>query len=268
MIAVLTDFGSNDGAVAAMKGVIKSINPKIDLLDISHDISAFSIREGAFVLKRCYSYFPASTIFLTIVDPGVGSNRKAILLEAHPYFFIAPDNGVLSYIYRENASARVYVLSNPKYHLSKISSTFHGRDIFAPAAANLSLGVPAYSFGEPLEKIHTFKTTAVKKTAAFELEGEIIFIDHYGNIYSNFSKTVFENELSTVHYCEVFVNEKKLPVFFKKLKFFSESNQNDEILYLGSTDLIEFAVNQGNLQARYQLKLGDKIKLDYKQVFS
>jgi hypothetical protein len=140
MIALLTDFGTADYYVGAMKGVILSINSDVTIVDISHEIEPQNINAASFTLRSCYRNFPPKTIFAAIVDPGVGSDRNAILIETENYRFIAPDNGILSFVFNGTEKSRVFELTNDKFFLPSISRTFHGRDVFAPCAAHLSNG--------------------------------------------------------------------------------------------------------------------------------
>jgi len=260
MITLLTDFGNGDGAVASMKGVIKSINPSIELLDISHDITPFSIREGAFVLKRCYSYFPAKTIFLAVIDPSVGSERNAILLVTDQHYFIAPDNGLLSYIAQEHNSHHVYQLTNKEYHLSVVSHTFHGRDLFASVAAHLSLNFIPSRFGEPLKQISTFEMIEAKKINDDIIEGEIIYFDHYGNAITNIKQTHFgNNSLGNIY--KLVLNERKLSRLFYFSNCYSDVSYSDGLIYFGSIAYLEVAICQGSFKDQFQCKLGDKIRM-------
>src|SRR4030043_1230709 len=140
IITLLTDFGLKDPYVASMKGVILSINPQCTLVDITHQVSPHDIREGAFILAQTYSTFPKGTIHLSVVDPGVGSARKPILIVTKNYFLMGPDNGLFAFAVKRETLKQVVVLTNQKFFLSEISSTFHGRDIFAPVAASPALG--------------------------------------------------------------------------------------------------------------------------------
>ena len=152
IITLTTDFGTRDGFVGVMKGVILNINPHANIVDITHDIAPQNIEQGAFLFANAVKYFPANVIHVVVVDPGVGSARRPIAVQLGKTFFVAPDNGVLSRI-TDHASLpiRVVHLTNPAYWLPRVSATFHGRDIFAPVAAHLSLGVPLDALGEPID---------------------------------------------------------------------------------------------------------------------
>src|SRR5947207_2897353 len=151
VIAMMTDFGLGDGDVGVMKGVIAGITPQAHIIDITHDVAPQNVPSGAWILASAYRYFPQGTVFVCVVDPGVGSSRRAIAIHAGSWFFVGPDNGLFSYIFVEQPIHQAVVLSNTAYHLPQVSSTFHGRDIFAPAGAHLARGVALQELGEPLE---------------------------------------------------------------------------------------------------------------------
>ena len=170
IITLTTDFGIDDAYVAAMKGVILEINPGATIVDISHSVEPQNIRQGAFVFSTAYSYFPQDTVHLVVVDPGVGGPRRAIILETDNAIFVAPDNGVLSYVIQASTRKRIsrsalmklppelqaFEITNPKYWHHPVSSTFHGRDIFAPVAAHISLGKPLNELGQAIASVNVF----------------------------------------------------------------------------------------------------------------
>src|SRR5437762_854766 len=147
VIAMMTDFGLEDGDVGVMKGVIAGITPNVHIIDITHDVSPQNVASGAWILASAYRYFPQDTVFVCVVDPGVGSSRQAIAIHAGDWFFVGPDNGLFSYVLTEQSVHVAVVLSNPLYHLAQVSTTFHGRDIFAPAGAHLARGIPMNELG-------------------------------------------------------------------------------------------------------------------------
>ena len=165
IIALLTDFGTKDYFVGAMKGAILSVNKDAKIVDITHEILPQDIRGASFTLRACYRNFPSGTIFVAVVDPEVGSQRRAILVETQDYFFVAPDNGILSFVFEDYALAhaqasaspfRVFELTNNKYFAENISATFHGRDVFAPIAAHLSRGINPIEFGREITDFKRF----------------------------------------------------------------------------------------------------------------
>src|SRR2546428_3499286 len=151
VLALMTDFGLGDGDVGVMKGVIVGIIPQVHIIDITHDVAPQNVPSGAWILASAYRYFPKGTVFICVVDPGVGSSRGAIAIHAGEWLFVGPDNGLFSYIFAEQPLYQAVALSNTVYHLPQVSSTFHGRDIFAPAGAHLARGIALQELGQQLE---------------------------------------------------------------------------------------------------------------------
>jgi len=191
VITLTTDFGTEDAYVGTMKGVILGINPDVKIVDICHTIKPQNIFQAAFLLDTVYRYFPAGTIHMIVVDPGVGTERKAVILKTSETFFVAPDNGVLSYVLdtRDNiypaGELKTVAISNPRFWLSPVSTTFHGRDIFAPVAAYLSLGTSLHEFGEPIPSLVSFPIPKPQHEANSSLTGQIVHIDRFGNLITN-----------------------------------------------------------------------------------
>jgi len=186
IITLTTDFGQEDAYAAIMKGVILSINPKAKIVDICHGIGAHDLLEGAFVLGAAYSVFPLRTIHVCVVDPGVGTARRPILAVTEKYYFLAPDNGVLSFIYEKEVVEKVYVLEAEHYRREPVSPTFHGRDIFAPAAAWLTRGADAENFGMAITDYARI-TVPKPKVAERGLDGMVLHVDRFGNLVTNIS---------------------------------------------------------------------------------
>ena len=188
IITLTTDFGTRDANVAVMKGVILGINPLVRLVDISHGIGPQSVAQGSYLLQRAHPHFPPGTIHVAVVDPGVGSERRAILLETSRAYYLAPDNGLLTSVLRQaerdRDAVRAISLTNPKYWLPSISNVFHGRDIFAPVAAHLSLGVPTESFGEEVEGLVTLSQPEIQ-TGPNRVLGQVAYVDRFGNLLTN-----------------------------------------------------------------------------------
>ena len=199
MITLTSDFGLKDPYVAEMKGVILSINPKATLIDVTHEVEKFNIRMAAFMLASAASYFPDGTVHLAVVDPGVGTQRRAILIQSKKSFFVGPDNGILILAAQNQDIEHVYELTNPKFMLPKISSTFQGRDIFAPAAAYLDKGVQPSEFGPEIKDPVNPEFTIIKRTNS-SLIGEVMHIDGFGNIITNINETdIVQNQLEKVN---------------------------------------------------------------------
>ena len=191
IVTLLTDFGAADYFVGALKGAILSVNPQAHIVDITHEIPAHDIAAGAFTLLAAYSSFPAQTIHVAVVDPGVGSARRPLLVAAREHFFVGPDNGLFSYVCeREQGDVRVYQLTNEKFFRTPVSNTFHGRDIFAPVAGALSKNVPPEDFGEPVEDyVRLVPLAPVREgDAAGAWSAKIIHIDRFGNLITNITR--------------------------------------------------------------------------------
>lgn len=254
IISLLTDFGEKDHYVASMKGVMLNINPRCTLVDITHEIRPHDIQEGAFILANTYSYFPKGTIHLSIVDPEVGSMRKPILLVTQKYFFVGPDNGLFTFIVQREKVKQVVVLAKKKYFLPKVSTTFHGRDIFAPVAAYLSLGIRPNALG--------YKTSALKKLRypkpiikEGKLSGEIFHIDTFGNLVSN----IDEGKLFHFIKSRPFVIRIGGSVVRGLKKGYWEGKRGEKIALIGSGGFLEISVNKGNAQKVLKVKKGDPI---------
>ncbi len=204
---MLTDFGTSDGYVAAMKAVILNINPRVVIVDVTHEIPPQDVRSGAFVLNTVYRYFPPGTIHLMVVDPGVGSERAGVAVDTGEALYVAPDNGLLSYLLADKRAPaahgiapvdvagtfpvevpphwRTVRLSESRYWLPGHSSTFHGRDIFAPVAAYLSMGEPLERFGPRMETLRSFEVPVARKGPDGAIEGEVVHTDRFGNLITS-----------------------------------------------------------------------------------
>jgi S-adenosylmethionine hydrolase len=184
LITLLTDFGDRDSFVASMKGVILTINPHATIVDLSHHVPPHSIEDAAYLLKSSYRYFPGGTVHVAVVDPGVGSVRRPLIAKSEHYFFLAPDNGLLTSILAEDSEMEVREIENVDYRLTSPGHTFDGRDLFAPAAAWLTTQQPFASFGRLIDDCKTF-TISKPKWEAMALVGEIVHVDRFGNLISN-----------------------------------------------------------------------------------
>jgi S-adenosylmethionine hydrolase len=184
IVTLLTDFGMRDHYVAAVKGVLLNINPSLYLVDITHEISPQNIGEGAFVLGSSFRYFPEGTIHLAVVDPGVGGKRQGLAAATEGHFFVGPDNGLFDWAFSFEPPLRVVALENPAYRLPQPSTVFHGRDIFAPAAGHLSIGLALEELGPPVNYRRRLPGRLVLQEQK-ELQGEVIYIDRFGNLISN-----------------------------------------------------------------------------------
>jgi len=184
LITLLTDFGDRDYFVASMKGVILNVNPQARIVDLSHQVSRQDISEAAYLLKSCYRYFPDGTIHVAVVDPGVGTVRKPLLVTTSRYCFLAPDNGLLTYVYQEELSVEVRAIENKQYRLDAEGATFDGRDLFAPAAAWLTRGQAPGTYG-PLVRDYVTLPISEPSWSETKLGGRIVHVDRFGNLISD-----------------------------------------------------------------------------------
>jgi S-adenosylmethionine hydrolase len=254
IITLLTDFGTKDHYVASMKGVILNINPECLLIDITHEVNPHDIEQGAFILANAYSYFPKGTIHLSVVDPGVGGSRKPIVLITHNYFFVGPDNGLLSLVVQKEKVKQVVAITQKKYFLSKVSNTFHGRDIFAPVAAHLSLGIKPNAFGH---EINSLKELGLQKPVVKKrrLLGEILHIDTFGNLVSN----IDEEKLSQFIQNRPFAIRVGGKVISVLKNGYWDGKKGELIALLGSGGFLEISIREGNAERLLKVKKGDPI---------
>jgi S-adenosylmethionine hydrolase len=272
LIGLLTDFGMSDAYVGAMKGVILSIAPSAQIVDITHAIQPQNIRQAALTLKSVYRYFPKGTIFVVVVDPGVGSARRPIAVRAGDFTFIAPDNGVLSYTLAEIGDYEVVTLQNPAYRLAEPSSTFHGRDIFAPAAAHLAAGVDFHSLGLSIDGAVMLDRPMLRMNDR-QIRGEVTHIDHFGNIVTSIGefRWTAPNALSLTLSASdgvVSVSADRSSVAIGAVKLtgikrtYSEAEPGVLLALIGSSGYLEIAINQGNAARRLNAEIRDLVTLE------
>ena len=257
IITLTTDFGFRDPYVAEIKAVILSISPNARIVDVTHEVDKFSIRMGAYVLACAAPYFPEGTVHLAVVDPGVGTRRRAILIQTRNSFFIGPDNGVLALAAKRQGVGHVFEITNQKLMFSRISNTFHGRDILAPVAAHLTNGTKPEEIGPEIQKILTAKFARVIKRKD-SLIGEVLHMDGFGNIITN----IEEKELSSMNIKETVVVKFRNAKF--RLKFcrtYAEVEKQEALSIVGSHSFLEISVNQGNAAHKFKVKSGDRIAL-------
>ena len=195
IITLLTDFGTRDYFVGAMKGAVLSVNPRACVVDLTHEIPAHDIAAGAFTLLAAYATFPTQTIHVAVVDPGVGSARRPIVVATRDYFFVGPDNGLFSYVCEREQDVRVFQLTNEKFFRSPVSHTFHGRDIFAPVAGALSRGVQPEEFGDVITDYVRLAPLAPTRAMDGSLNAAIIHIDRFGNCITNITRREITDEM-------------------------------------------------------------------------
>ncbi|MEN6437404.1 MAG: SAM-dependent chlorinase/fluorinase [Syntrophobacter sp.] len=258
IITLLTDFGLQDGYVACMKGVILGIAPEARLTDISHLIAPRDVRSGAFVLSTSYSYFPHGTIHVAVVDPGVGTERRAIAIRTPFQYLIGPDNGIFSFILSRQSGWEARSLSNPEFHLQPVSPTFHGRDIFAPVAAHLARGVPFESLGPRCEPLFCDWGSPVRTETG--LDGEIIHIDRFGNAITNVTRNTLENTAPIHQWVVQIAAAPPLPI----LKTYGHGLPGSALALVGGSGSVEIAVNRGSAALELGLRTGTKVSFTTK----
>lgn len=255
-ISLLTDFGINDNFSGVIKAVILKINPNLRLIDITHSINPQDILQAAFLLASSYRFFPRGTIHLVVVDPGVGSQRKKILIQSENYYFIAPDNGVLDLTLRRERVKKIIEITNERYFLKPLSNTFHARDIFSPVAAYLSKGVKPSLFGKPIKKIKSLDIPKPKSKTDI-LSGEVIYIDRFGNLISNIDTDTLAR----------FIKNKKIKIRIKNKTInhlsasYSEANPFKPLAIVDSFNRLEIALNSGSAAHELKAKKGTRIEI-------
>jgi S-adenosyl-L-methionine hydrolase (adenosine-forming) len=249
VIALLTDFGTSDGHVAAMKAVIQSICPKPTIIDISHGIAPQRIAEARFILWSVYRYFPPKTIFVCVVDPGVGTKRKIIAVKTQKHMFLAPDNGLLDLVLTGSEVKKAIVIKDQKYFLKDISNTFHGRDIFSPAAAHLAKGIKITSLG-PSISLKKPKDIFIPVSNKGDYNGTVIYSDRFGNLITNF-------QTKKIRQAELKIKEKVVYLH----NTYGDVNEGELLALTGSSGLIEIAVRNGSAKEKLHADYGTPLQL-------
>jgi S-adenosyl-L-methionine hydrolase (adenosine-forming) len=266
VIAWLTDFGLSDGYIGVMKGVVLGIAPEAKLIDITHQISPQKIDEGAWILATSYHYFPAGTIFVCVVDPGVGSERQPIAVAAGSWVFVAPNNGLLSYVLTEQPVHVAVALTNKAYHLEEISATFHGRDLFSPVAAHIANGVSLLALGQELSPNQLQKIDQpAPQHRNNQITGTVIYIDHFGNIITNIHARLVPDLLHSSHIDLRFITSNLTITRYRS--FFSEKidihacSSREAFIYMDSSNYLGVAIQNGNASKELQVGVGMPIVL-------
>ena len=244
LVTLTTDFGINDHFVGALKGVIHNINPGAQIIDISNSVNSYDLLDGAITIAQAYHYFPANTIHLVVVDPGVGTARRPILVNTGKYFFVAPDNGVLSLVYEHEERSSVRHITADHYFLQPVSNTFHGRDIFAPVAGWLSKGVEAHKLGDEITDYVRFAAPKPKRVSDKLIKGVIIKVDKFGNLITNFTaqevgQLLKENASSF----KILIGKSEISTVRTA---YAEGKPGEVFAILGSMGYLEIATNRGS----------------------
>lgn len=262
VISFITDFGNSDYFTGVMKGVILSVCPDISIVDISHEIKPYSIREAGFVLSKSYRFFPGGTVHLVVVDPGVGSSRKILIVQTPEHFFVMPDNGIISWILKVEGAVKVYELTDNTIYTDSPSATFHGRDIMAPVAAKIASGTKPEDLGRITE---TFATTDIllPKISADKIEGEIIYCDHFGNLITNIRKEDYERTVESKKSSNTLIKVKDIEIGEISPCYSDGSDSGINTLW-GSHGNLELFVKEGNAEKITGITTGTKIKIIFR----
>jgi S-adenosyl-L-methionine hydrolase (adenosine-forming) len=256
LITLTTDFGTSDYFVGAMKGVMLGIAPTAHIVDITHEIAPFEVNQAAFTIAQAAQWFPKGTVHVVVVDPGVGTARRPILVEAAGQRFIGPDNGVFTMIY-QSGPHKVREIANPKLMLKTVSRTFHGRDVFAPAAAHLASGMAAARFGKLIRdyvRSETVKPALAKKQ---RWSGSVLKVDHFGNLITNFDMREF-GELRT-HAFEILAGSQ---IIRRLALTYAESGIGELVAIEGSSGFLEISANQESACEKLGCGVGAPVELE------
>jgi S-adenosylmethionine hydrolase len=255
IVTMTTDFGQTDSYVGTMKGIVLSLCPEATVVDISHEIRPQAVQQAAYVLSTAVPYFPPGTVHLVVVDPGVGSQRRPIVVQTERALYVAPDNGVLSLVFSQDPARLAIHLTDPQYRLNQVSATFHGRDIFAPAAAHLACGIAASAMGEPvpLDELVSLPGIEPRQQANGGWLGEVLHIDHFGNLVTSFRARDPETRITIV------VGGQRI----KKLsRTFADVAAGELVAYSGSSGYLEIAVREGNAARQLGLDIGAPVRME------
>jgi len=258
IITLTTDYGTNDHLVGTLKGVILKINPDVTIVDITHNVTPFDLLDGALAIGAAYSYFPPKTVHMVVVDPGVGTERRPLLVSAGNQYFVAPDNGVLSVIYEREPEGLVVRNANAEhYYLQPVSKTFHGRDIFAPVAAWLTKGWQTSGMGDEIEDYKRFALPRPKE-ADGAVKGVVLRTDAFGNLVTNFRQEDLPEGAVQDGAIKLQAGTQAVSKF---VETFAQGNGTEPFAYIGSSGFLEIGVNKGNAARTLSLNRGAAIVL-------
>ncbi len=273
-IAILTDFGARDPSVGVMKGVMRTICPEAEFIDLSHEIAAQNLRQAAFTLLTSWRWFPPGTIFLVVVDPGVGSERRPLAVAAGEMLFVAPDNGVLSWALAELQQEHAVAAGNAAWHLDSASHTFHGRDVFAPLAAHLACGRTLDDLGSIIIDLQQLPAPLLECRPG-ALTAEILHVDHFGNLVTSLGmfrwtgadKLRLEPRFGAAAPCALPAKSLCISsgshIFEGVRRTYSAVAPGEAVAYIGSSGFLEVAVNQGNAARSFGIQVGDRIEVTW-----
>lgn len=257
VITLTSDFGTEDHYVACMKGAILGISPKVTLVDITHDILAHGVIQAAFVLRQVWSWFPAGTIHVVVVDPGVGTARHILVGRYSDRIVIAPDNGIISLVHRDGQLQELRILENRQYFASSLSRTFHGRDIMAPVAGHMANGVRMADLGPLTDHLEILSLPPVRRDS-FGLDGEVLYVDHFGNLITNISVADINNLASRRGKLSAHLGERPIGPIHTT---YGDVPDGQPVALVGSTQMLEVAVNRGSASRHFAAGVGTPVSL-------
>ncbi len=256
IVTLITDFGLRDSYVGTMKGVILSVNRDATIVDLTHQIEPQDLMEASFVLESSYRFFPIGTVHVVVVDPGVGTSRRPIVVDTPEHTFVGPDNGIFSRIYASRSPYEVREIRNRGFLLPQISDTFHGRDIFAPAAAHLSRGTPASEMG-PIIDEPVRRDPPQPGVWQDQIHGEVIHIDSFGNLITNVARDVFEM-VARGKRVRIVINGKAIDRISRN---YQDSESTGALAIFGSMEMLEIAFLNGRADRRLGVGRGDPVQI-------
>ena len=262
IITLLTDFGNRDEYVGLMKGVILTINPSVTLVDITHQIDSQDILQAAFAIHSAYRYFPVGSVHIIVVDPGVGTERSILAFEMKNHFFIAPDNGVLTLLFNEDAAMTLVRLTNSNFFLDTVSQTFHGRDIIAPVGAHISQGVDLHKLGDKITPRHAVWLDNIQPRISDtgEIVGTVVAVDHFGNLISNIDYQTLAQVNKIFH-----KNKTRIQIgshtIYGIYQTYENVRPNTALGLIGSRGYLEVSVNKGNAARVLKAAKGDTVRV-------
>ena len=254
IITLLTDFGHDNWFVGTMKGVIKTISPTADVVDVCHEVPRHDITAAAFMLRNACPHFPDNTVHCVVVDPGVGGERAAIAIETDRFRFVAPDNGVISYALEGQEVRRAVRIEDERYMRTPVSRTFHGRDVFAPAAAHLDAGVNITKLGPEMERFVELPRSTPSKLSEAEVVGHILHVDRFGNLITDLHET-FANELLAKARGQYFRLQVRDHEVHRLVGAYAEGRPGELVALIGSSGYLEIVINRGS--ARDTVDIGE-----------
>lgn len=258
VITLMTDFGTQDHYVACMKGVILQINPRVTLVDVTHNIAPQGVVEAAFVLRQIWAWFPPNTIHLAVVDPGVGTSRRILVGRYSDRVVIAPDNGLISLVHRDAQIQELRILDNRRFLAGSLSSTFHGRDIMAPVAAHLSNGMHLAELGPLTDRLEVLSLPVPQHGGDAAVTGHVIYVDHFGNLVTNISAGDVNAASGRGRSLDVYLAEQCVgPI----RQTYADVGVGEPLALIGSTQMLEVAINRGDASEYFTARPGVPVRL-------